>query len=180
MNCPNDSKKFKIDMIQANVQYAITINPDNFHQYYTKGDHRLEYVETYLYCYHLSKLSAKFALYPEIKTDDENKKPNRIHFHGYITFSSVFSWYMSQYNKFIKSCQVVIKPIDNKKEWDDYVFKNKEAMKPICQEARLKYKLSDKTKLERLREQIKELNIEKTNTTALDAGTGRRYRRKRG
>lgn len=149
----NKPQEYPSDMVDLNVWYAITINPDNKHQYIEYKRDRLEYVYAYLLNYHMLKLSdySDYILYPEISTPKEDNKRGitRIHYHGKIRFTKtegIFIWYMYVLNN-LKSISVVkFDTIANAKTWENYIAKNKQQMIMLCKFAKVPYYMTDECK----------------------------------
>lgn len=137
------------DMLDLDTTYAITINPNDEHQYFGDRDNRLEKVCTYMQNFHLTKIAnMEYILYPEISTPSGAVKGQctRIHFHGVIkftTYESLSKWYITAYNRLVKVAMVKVKPIDNIDKWTKYYQKNNVVMSALCKLARINEFLSD-------------------------------------
>lgn len=145
-----------MDMLKVNTPYAITINPDDCHQYFNKKDRRIRHINTYFVNHFFTKWkeTIDFQLFPEFSNpwrsytaSKYQNKHVRYHWHGVIFFKDTSRWYEYLYNDLIKVAQIEIDTIDDEKYWADYCTKNKESMKPNLRSNRLDYKIdSDKIK----------------------------------
>lgn len=168
----------KADMLEPGKLYSITINPDDKRQYFSSRADRFDKIRTYLINYHLRFLkdSADFVLYPECSNPwkgGHSKKPTRFHYHGRISFSSLFPWYSYVYNNLIDVASIDISPI---KQGDAdyhkaYITKNSTIMKTICEDAFTKYKVISKD-LKYIKNRVSErLNDQHCLDYGLAAGT---------
>ncbi len=139
---------FEADMLTTGQYYAITINPDNTHQYHLEGATRLQHVITYLNVNHLKKWNRdgiEYNLFPEISMpgEDNAKGITRVHYHGTIKFNKVglFNFYMKYINDLKKSCMVCIKTMDE--GWKGYYTKNHQTMRMLCKYAKCPYELNN-------------------------------------
>ncbi len=151
-------KTFSTDMYATGIKYAITINPDNVHQYaentsltnseLVKPSDRFVFVNRYInnkIVYKYKELGMKFEVYPEIKHPNDDDKKSvipRIHYHGWITFTTVQGlniWYMYLYTRIKKVSMINVKPIECKKSWHNYVYKNHKTMRQICKYHKTQY-----------------------------------------
>ena len=162
MNKPDSTddavKPVQSDMFTINIKYAITINPDDTHQYHDNSTllnkssgsvtQRLYYVNRYVnnkIVLRYKELGIQFELYPEIKNCNDDKKQctiPRIHYHGYVTFINIQGlslWYMHVYTDIKHMSLVCIKHITDEDKWCEYIFKNKKTMKLLCRYQNVKY-----------------------------------------
>lgn len=159
-------KSYMPDMLQIGIEYSLTINPDNAHQYLLKKDDRMEMVHNYLFNYHLYKLKdhCNFALYPEFSNPNADTKGSvtRMHYHGKIKFNNIegiFMWYNSIYNGLKKISFIEIDTIDNHQTWKNYYSKNKVVMSLLCKHAGISYGMKHTdVKNERLNAFLNETN----------------------
>lgn len=153
---------FRPDMIELNVPYTITINPDNNHQY-TKPQHlrpdrtylpsdRMYYTTRYIHNAHMLKLKryATWTLYPEFSTPkpDNKKGVTRLHFHGIIQFydyEGIKLFYCTWLNKLKDTCMVEIDTIDNIQTFKNYCTKNTTTMKALFKLDNLPYPITSNT-----------------------------------
>ena len=150
------------DMWKPHTWYALTINPDNSHQYLDDKDNRIEKVCTYIQNYHLIKLkdNADWILYTEISSPSEDNKKGvtRIHFHGKIRFTTpqgLLSWYMYIHNGLKTVSMVKMDVISEDEKWEQYSTKNKLIMQMLCNVCRIPRYLSDQQgRWGRLRQEI--------------------------
>lgn len=161
------------NMLLPNKKYAITICPNDAHQYLLNKSERLEYVYSYIKNYHMSKLDteSKYELYPEISTPkgaNINGKC-RIHFHGSITFTEegLYLFYMYILNALKNVSTVEIK--DDFKDGWDYCTKNKVIMLYMCKRSGIPYKMTHRSKKHnRVMDSIKDIdNMNRENQKTL-------------
>lgn len=148
-------------MLQPDVSYAITINPDNEHQYlHMPKKDRFELCQTYLTILlkPLKKTKSEWQLYPEISDPDPNNKKGitRWHWHGVITFDlvGIAKYYEYLLAKWKESSMIEIKEIDCKETWTKYVLKNKDTMILLCEYRGIPYEMTKSVELKRLQQRV--------------------------
>lgn len=122
-------KDFKSDLLEANRWYAITISPDDHHQFYDHPD-RPSMFENHIKKYvNKLKSSNRIALFLETSNPNDQRK-NRLHVHGVISFSpiGIAKWYMFHRNLIVKSNMVKVHGIQNPITWRNYCEKDKVTM----------------------------------------------------
>ena len=120
------------NMYQKGTLYAITINPDDKHQFVDEPD-RLEKITKY-WTKLLQKYSLEYNLYAEISTPKNSKSFPRYHFHGIISFRTrghLRRWYNNTYRELSKISYFDIDTIDDILHWQTYCSKNEAIMKTI-------------------------------------------------
>lgn len=136
------------DTIVANMYsigkpYAITINPDDLHQY-NEYDLRFSRFMDFWNKF-IQKLPFIYEMYIEISNPDCSMKCPRIHMHGIITFNTyqqLNMFYSKYYYELSKKSMFLIKPIDNIIKWSKYCIKNHEIMKGIFSHEKLEPMIS--------------------------------------
>lgn len=117
--------------------YAITIAPDDKHQYVGKGpNERLDRFRSYIYeqCVFLPNMGVNYSLNIEVSEPVTLSKSPRLHVHGIIKLNShkaVLHFLLAGYDKLIADShghpsQVVIKPITDVALWKKYCFKHQD------------------------------------------------------
>lgn len=129
----NDSKYPSLEDIYTRKSYSITINPNEQHY-----DDDLRIYTTYndLDVY-LKLFNASIELYPEL-----SMKNSRLHFHGYIRFSSsqdISLFYMNT-PKIKQYCQFEIDKINDNYIWYSYCRKQKPQMVKLLEYYHLPYR----------------------------------------
>lgn len=135
-------EKPKVDLYDPTVfydkgSYAITINPDDKHQWDGKFD-RLQLFKNWMneLMLPLPVKGIEYYLNVELSEPNESivkgsiKKP-RLHCHGYIVFRSkkaVRAWLLTEFYRVSKESHVFIKRIDNWDKWFTYITKQQHIM----------------------------------------------------
>lgn len=118
---------FKKAMLGYNILYAITINPDDQHQYYDEGPNRL--VKFYKYWERqFRKYNWEYSLYVESSTPNKvsfTSRP-RYHFHGIIYFKKrqLSAWYNTISIELSKTAHTDIDILTDYGIWKDYCSVN--------------------------------------------------------
>jgi hypothetical protein len=115
----------KPDLIQPNQWYALTIAPDDMHQYFKSNDRPDRFKQYWKQILKKLETSSTVVAYME-PSHPKNNNLSRLHFHCFIKFSptGVAKWYMHHYNKLADVSQVCLKPIDSMTKWKNYCTKN--------------------------------------------------------
>jgi len=133
-------KTFEPDMIEAGIDYAITIAPNDDHQYFNHDD-RMKMFNAYykkviykLYC------SNKVIMFLECSTPKGTSK-SRLHLHGVVNFSSigVYKLYMYHWNALLKTSQVRIYKVQNEETWLNYITQNERTMTGLSEFYHIEY-----------------------------------------
>lgn len=156
MTCPLPEKKQIDCSLFYNIGfYAVTISPDDAHQYVGKED-RMKLFRQYWYemflCYKY-KYNIDYHFELELSEPRNIKTPSyngpRLHLHGIICFnknSSIKGFLLEQYYKITKSALLDIDTLDNIDVWYNYCTKQNHIMKepPLSNHEDLWQKLKNK------------------------------------
>lgn len=115
--------------------YALTINPDDKHQFVGKPD-RLSKFRNMMYesllCY--SQYGIQYTMWIEISEPDSNVSCSlgpRLHLHGILKFCSkkaVRHFLLTEFYKLTRYSVIKLKPIDNIDQWLKYCTKQQHIM----------------------------------------------------
>lgn len=83
----NGSKLVSPENIVVGQQYALTVNPDDAHQFFDQPKDRIYLVLDYIYTFFSNINCVSTKLYPEVSSK------GRIHVHGYIRIHRVIEFY---------------------------------------------------------------------------------------
>lgn len=124
-------KEFENDMLESGKDYAITIAPDDQHQYFDH-DSRLKMFYEY-YKKKINKLhcSSKVIMFLECTNPKDTR--SRLHLHGVLNFTDigVYKFYIYHWNALVKTAKVKVYPIKNDTTWYNYITKNLRTMKGL-------------------------------------------------
>lgn len=116
-----DSLVLKFEQVHNDDLYAITINPDDEHQYWGSEDrigtfyNKLSYkliIEVHNTC--------QLELYPEFSSR------GRLHFHGTIKMLNKIEFYEQVLRRLMKWCQLEIDTINDQEAWKKYYIKQQD------------------------------------------------------
>lgn len=109
------------EMIQANVQYTLTLSPDDDRQFWSVDD-RPNAVRKY-YTHILQTLEAICDIDMQI----ECSRTGRLHYHGIIMFhsqKSITNFFVYHIHRLLLTMQIEIDTIESKEKWNDYINKS--------------------------------------------------------
>lgn len=129
-----EKKLSKTNYFVKDKWYAVTLNPCDSHQYFTKTDRRhkfINYVNEKLL--HYSKLQIDYYFTVELSEPHVGKFNNnagpRLHLHGCIKFNSnkgLTIWLLNYYHILLQDCLVDIDKINHPSIWIEYIHKQQE------------------------------------------------------
>lgn len=147
----NENIKTEYNMLDKDVTYSITINPNNEKQYFYNIN-RVRNINKHFtnnYFKPMADHGIIFEIYPELSTPDQNR-PYRYHWHGTIKFNGgLEKWYIDIHNRMVRECNIDIDTIENMDVWKDYCTKNKSLIHGLVKHSKVKhYKISNNNVLE--------------------------------
>lgn len=114
----NNSKLLKFEKMHEREYYAITINPDDEHQYWHHIGRLEDYVDkTKQLIYKCTNDSAYFELIPEVSP------LGRLHYHGYFKLFDKIEFYLHSIYKLLKWAHLEIDTLSDDLKWEDYILK---------------------------------------------------------
>lgn len=128
MDCPHEEiterspkRMLSPEVIKVDTLYALTINPNDDHQYWKSSstEDRLSDFNTYWQAY-IQLLTA------EIHCNTEVSKIGRLHYHGTISFKTqknINDFYINNFYKLANISNVMITLISDLDGWEDYYCK---------------------------------------------------------
>lgn len=116
------NQSIKIELIDEEEWYALTINPQDDYQYWNENtDTRLKmFTDNIKIVMHRILQPCRYELYVEVSP------VGRLHLHGKMRFnnkSTIIRWYISQIHKLGKVSHFEIDTIEDMKIWDEYIKK---------------------------------------------------------
>lgn len=120
---PSENTEYTSKMLCPSKHYAFTYNPQQ--QWEDRADRIQKIVSSTKR--HLDKYSFIYFLNWELSNPVRVCDTSRIHFHGYIywtSYENLVRWYQEQRNELGKHGMFMIKEIDNYETWENYIWKD--------------------------------------------------------
>lgn len=148
-NSQNIEAKSEPDMLQNDILYTFTINPNDKKQYYHQSRRVKLIVSGVTEFLNTFKDFSEYTLYPEFSTPNATKTKlgPRLHYHGIIKFTNVMEFYKRGYLSLLKWCMFEIDTIEDRSIWKKYCHKNTLIVKPWFESNKIPYKITHQSRL---------------------------------
>ena len=112
------STLLKFEEMTTNVQYAVTLNPEDDHQEWSALDRLSDF-------YHKQKKILTFMLKDSAHLDlmVELSPNGRLHFHGYLTLYDKIAFYLNVVHNLSKKYSIKIDTLTSDGKWKEYIEK---------------------------------------------------------